>query len=134
MASQNGDTTPTNTTTATSADDNSRSKVSETLPSAEVPEKIAKADPLIEALCKLGYYHGLLPKEDTVAMLEEVGDYLVRISSTLDTEDRQLVLSIRYDSGSSSVSVIFTVSFTLLYFFVSVQPHHYYPSKEQVPG
>uniref|UniRef100_A0A914NHM0 Tyrosine-protein kinase n=1 Tax=Meloidogyne incognita TaxID=6306 RepID=A0A914NHM0_MELIC len=46
-----------------------------------------------DALWRLPYYHGLLPREDAVAMLKKEGDFIIRTSEEFAGDARSFVLS-----------------------------------------
>nr|CAD2144456.1 unnamed protein product [Meloidogyne enterolobii] len=50
-----------------------------------------------DALWRLPYYHGLLPREDAVAMLKKEGDFIIRTSEEFAGDSRSFVLSTFYE-------------------------------------
>uniref|UniRef100_A0A914LXZ9 Tyrosine-protein kinase n=1 Tax=Meloidogyne incognita TaxID=6306 RepID=A0A914LXZ9_MELIC len=50
-----------------------------------------------DALWRLPYYHGLLPREDAVAMLKKEGDFIIRTSEEFAGDARSFVLSTFYE-------------------------------------
>ncbi|CAD5223855.1 unnamed protein product [Bursaphelenchus okinawaensis] len=56
-------------------------------------------DPFDSQLMTEDYYHGLLPREDIVEMLEKNGDFLVRMSIPEPDQPRQFVLSVMHDES-----------------------------------
>uniref|UniRef100_A0A915BTS5 Tyrosine-protein kinase n=2 Tax=Parascaris univalens TaxID=6257 RepID=A0A915BTS5_PARUN len=51
------------------------------------------------------FYHGLLPREDVVELLAEVGDFMLRISQPKPTDPRELIISVRVSKDRSSSSI-----------------------------
>ncbi|KAF7633900.1 hypothetical protein Mgra_00006760, partial [Meloidogyne graminicola] len=49
-----------------------------------------------KALWELPYYHGLLPREDSNAMLKQNGEFLIRMSEENAGDARTFVLSVVY--------------------------------------
>uniref|UniRef100_A0A0M3HIS6 SH2 domain-containing protein n=1 Tax=Ascaris lumbricoides TaxID=6252 RepID=A0A0M3HIS6_ASCLU len=51
------------------------------------------------------FYHGLLPREDVVELLAEVGDFMLRISQPKPTDPRELIISVRVSKDRTSSSI-----------------------------
>uniref|UniRef100_A0A914RXY2 Tyrosine-protein kinase n=1 Tax=Parascaris equorum TaxID=6256 RepID=A0A914RXY2_PAREQ len=60
------------------------------------------------------FYHGLLPREDVVELLAEVGDFMLRISQPKHTDPRELIISVRVAKDTCPSSAIQTTNQTLL--------------------
>uniref|UniRef100_F1L590 Tyrosine-protein kinase n=1 Tax=Ascaris suum TaxID=6253 RepID=F1L590_ASCSU len=51
------------------------------------------------------FYHGLLPREDVVELLAEVGDFMLRISQPKHTDPRELIISVRVAKDTCPSSI-----------------------------
>ncbi|VDM47071.1 unnamed protein product [Toxocara canis] len=62
-------------------------------------------DLLPKGVEEIPFYHGLLPREDVVELLAEVGDFMLRISQPKPTDPRELIISVRVakDNAPSSI-------------------------------
>ncbi|VDK44709.1 unnamed protein product [Gongylonema pulchrum] len=63
------------------------------------------AEDIPKGLEEEGYYHGLLPREDCSEILNEVGDFLVRVSQPRPTDPREVIVSVRVSKDQSPQSI-----------------------------
>ncbi|CAD5229121.1 unnamed protein product [Bursaphelenchus okinawaensis] len=92
------------TTNTTSGEDESKHRDLSTEKTTYEDEKLPDihfGDPLTKDFLKLGYYHGLLPRDDVNSLLTSSGSYLVRLSPEDDAGKPQIVLSVNTEGQTA---------------------------------
>ncbi|CAD5223809.1 unnamed protein product [Bursaphelenchus okinawaensis] len=102
----------------------------------------SEGDPFDSQLMTEDYYHGLLPREDIVEMLEKNGDFLVRVSIPEPNQPRQFILSVMQDESTKHEGIRhFCIQVSVAGFMLEESPpfnsivtmvNHFLNSKESI--
>nr|CDQ00076.1 Bm7313, isoform c [Brugia malayi] len=72
------------------------------------PEEESKSsilDDLPKKVLDESYYHGFLPREDLPCLLEQVGDFIIRITQLKPRDPCELILSLRVSDQNSPSAI-----------------------------